>query len=393
MNSTIDKFLGMGSSDEIQEQDTEQEDEDADEVVAESKGDLRSETSVEETEVEEVEKPMDHRFDSTSPISPVKRQEKILKHQVYPSAINEMNEFEAMDLRDSYKEMEFTDLKSKMHTSQSAHGSRKQVYVRPLDRLGVPISSANPQQQNQARALQKQFLSSRHGSSSGGDHAHQTSVISTREHKRKRGEAVKVERVVFFDGMVYQIEEEIYSEEGHSSVYTSEDDFEEDDDLQRMFTKQNPLKVGDNASLITPAMDMTGTSFGGFSKHRKEMLDKIADYPERMTPDGSKSRSVADTVSNPHVNIKDLDDAPSLGDATSGNKTANDGDDGSKSKGKKSKKKKDKDKKSDAATPKASSPSKKKKAAVDDPNQKRRSLIRGPIKKVELFSHSAGLTD
>ena len=40
-----------------------------------------------------------------------------------------------------------------------------------------------------------------------------------------------VERVIFFDGMVYQIEEEIYSEEGHSSVYTSEDSFEEDDSL------------------------------------------------------------------------------------------------------------------------------------------------------------------
>ena len=37
-----------------------------------------------------------------------------------------------------------------------------------------------------------------------------------------------VERIVFFDGMVYQIEEELYSDEDHSSVYTSEDSFEED---------------------------------------------------------------------------------------------------------------------------------------------------------------------
>ena len=40
-----------------------------------------------------------------------------------------------------------------------------------------------------------------------------------------------VERTIFYGGMVYQIEEEIYSDEGHSSVYTSEDDFEEVDYL------------------------------------------------------------------------------------------------------------------------------------------------------------------
>ena len=41
-----------------------------------------------------------------------------------------------------------------------------------------------------------------------------------------------IEKLVFFEGMVYQIEEEIYSETDHSSVYTSEDSFEEDDRLQ-----------------------------------------------------------------------------------------------------------------------------------------------------------------
>ena len=92
-----------------------------------------------------------------------------------------------------------------------------------------------------AFALKNQFLSSRAGSSSGGDHAHLTSVISTHEHRRKRGEAMLVERIIFLDGMVYQIEEEIYSEEGHSSVYTSEDSFEEDDTLQRQFQSINPL--------------------------------------------------------------------------------------------------------------------------------------------------------
>ena len=48
-----------------------------------------------------------------------------------------------------------------------------------------------------------------------------------------------VERVIFFEGMVYQIEEEIYSDEDHSSVYTSEDSFEEDNNLQNRFKDQN----------------------------------------------------------------------------------------------------------------------------------------------------------
>ena len=50
-----------------------------------------------------------------------------------------------------------------------------------------------------------------------------------------------VERVIFFDGMVYQIEEEVYSDSDHSSVYTSEDSFEIDEDLQNQFRAFNPL--------------------------------------------------------------------------------------------------------------------------------------------------------
>ena len=44
-----------------------------------------------------------------------------------------------------------------------------------------------------------------------------------------------IERQIFFEGMVYMIEEEIYSDADHSSVYTSEDSFEEDNTLQRVF--------------------------------------------------------------------------------------------------------------------------------------------------------------
>ena len=42
-----------------------------------------------------------------------------------------------------------------------------------------------------------------------------------------------VERVIFFEGMVYQIQEEVYSDSDHSSVWTSDDSFSEDEDLQK----------------------------------------------------------------------------------------------------------------------------------------------------------------
>jgi hypothetical protein len=49
-----------------------------------------------------------------------------------------------------------------------------------------------------------------------------TSTIKVR--RRIRGQPVLVEREVFFRGMVYIIEEEVYSDSDRSSVYTSEDE-------------------------------------------------------------------------------------------------------------------------------------------------------------------------
>ena len=60
--------------------------------------------------------------------------------------------------------------------------------------------------------------------------------------KRKHGEPVVIHRQIFFQGMVYMIEEEVYSDSDHSSVYTSEDEFEMDHSLQKQFVKFNPLK-------------------------------------------------------------------------------------------------------------------------------------------------------
>ena len=43
--------------------------------------------------------------------------------------------------------------------------------------------------------------------------------------------------------MVYMIEEEVYSDADHSSVYTSEDSFESDKGLPRDFAGKNPLRA------------------------------------------------------------------------------------------------------------------------------------------------------
>ena len=69
----------------------------------------------------------------------------------------------------------------------------------------------------------------------------QSNIISTHEKKRVRGQPLVIMQQVFFNGAVYMIEEEIYSDADHSSVYTSEDSFEEDETLQKVFTQQNQI--------------------------------------------------------------------------------------------------------------------------------------------------------
>jgi hypothetical protein len=59
--------------------------------------------------------------------------------------------------------------------------------------------------------------------------------------RRVRGQPVLVEREVFFKGMVYIIEEEVYSDSDRSSCYTSEDDFEKQKDLSKSFHHAFPL--------------------------------------------------------------------------------------------------------------------------------------------------------
>ena len=80
-----------------------------------------------------------------------------------------------------------------------------------------------------------------------GDGAY-SSVISHHESKRrKHGEPVIIQRQVFFDGVVYMIEEELYSDSDHSSVYTSEDDFDMDRSNQMRLRKWKPEDISETS--------------------------------------------------------------------------------------------------------------------------------------------------
>lgn len=57
---------------------------------------------------------------------------------------------------------------------------------------------------------------------------HSTVISSFEQKKRKHGDPVIIQRQIFFEGVVYQIEEELYSDSDHSSVYTSEDSWDVD---------------------------------------------------------------------------------------------------------------------------------------------------------------------
>ena len=59
--------------------------------------------------------------------------------------------------------------------------------------------------------------------------------------KRVRGAVTLIERQIFFKGMVYIIEEEVHSDSECSSVYSSEDDFEDERGICKRFSQKFPL--------------------------------------------------------------------------------------------------------------------------------------------------------
>jgi len=69
------------------------------------------------------------------------------------------------------------------------------------------------------------------------------------------------------------IEEEVYSDSDHSSIYTSEDEFEQDDTLQQRFSIHNPLMAGElmdgsklASSVNTSVLPANLRSIGGDTK-------------------------------------------------------------------------------------------------------------------------------
>lgn len=85
-------------------------------------------------------------------------------------------------------------------------------------------------------------MGSKGGSTSASMSGIHTSVISHNESRRRRhGEPVIIQRQIFFEGVVYLIEEEIYSDKDNSSVYTSEDEFAEETGVQKRFKRINPI--------------------------------------------------------------------------------------------------------------------------------------------------------
>ena len=83
-----------------------------------------------------------------------------------------------------------------------------------------------------------------------------SSVIShTERRRRQHGDPYIIQRRIVFEGVIYQFDEELYSDSDNSSVYPSSDDFSSDDDLQRRFKLANPL-VDDNEKTITDNVEM-----------------------------------------------------------------------------------------------------------------------------------------
>ena len=104
---------------------------------------------------------------------------------------------------------------------------------------------------------------------------------------------MKVERVIFYEGMVYQIEEEIFSEDDHSSVYTSEDSFEEDERLLDRL-KQETNKQRNIGTAGTDLNSIQSSHFAGFVEH-KENIQRMLSKVSGLGPTRPESQSADHT--------------------------------------------------------------------------------------------------
>jgi len=162
-----------------------------------------------------------------------------------------------------------------------------------------PDGSKDGRLTEKALNIQRHYMGSKGGSSFGEDvlQAH-TSVISYTETKRRtKGEPVIIQRQIFFEGVVYQIEEELYSDSDHSSVISSDDEFQVDKHIQKRFKQINPLKSDSNFQLSQTGNNLKNlgkkTSGGALDTGRVSPIEE-----EILTPTtpilGKKSTFVKD---------------------------------------------------------------------------------------------------
>ena len=167
-NHTQTPFLPENFSEQsglkIKEVDTENKEE-----SESSGGELLSveEQSLQETELEEVEKPHTEKVDNTNNMILVKKQENMLKRQVLPETINEMCDFDEMNLEDSYEEMDFKDFKS--HRPGTGQDDRRHnINVKPIAGNLIGLKRGKTSVYEQVAALKNKFLHIQDGSSSEG---------------------------------------------------------------------------------------------------------------------------------------------------------------------------------------------------------------------------------
>ena len=151
--------------------------------------------------------------------------------------------------------------------------AREKLHGPSEERQGqkVTVKTSKRHQNDQQTAinalnLQRHFMGSKGGSSYNEDFGNLlSSVVSVHETKRRRhGDPYIITRKIFFEGVVYQIEEEILSDDDNSSVYTSDDSYGYDKSLQMRFKEVNPS--------ITEQADSVAASF---NKPTGNLLKKL----------------------------------------------------------------------------------------------------------------------
>jgi len=235
-----------------------------------------------ETEVLAILNPMMVDQDQTNAISPTKLTVDSVKKTIFPSNFSKVNEFEPVKLRNSFDYDNPVKDKAK---EKFANRSR----IMPL--IGNPMTHSQ-QDQTSIRNHYAQATSPKY-SDTESNFEHQASVISVTEHRRReRGQPTIVSKLIFFEGVVYQIEEEVFSDSDHSSVYTSEDDFEVDRKLAVKYKKNNPLASEIDGHPDHEISSETGSLVTKSNVTKQKSVDQPR-FGTEMSPPGTASDQIS----------------------------------------------------------------------------------------------------